>query len=89
MKENMPKADATDSMYSSGISYAMALEHVLREAGDNLTRENIMNVASNLKDYQNPFLLPEGRINTSPDNLAVITYMKLQKFNGKGWEFVD
>ncbi len=89
MKENMPGADATDSMYSSGISYAMALEHVLKMAGDNLTRENIMKQASNIKDYQNPFLLPEGRINTTPDNHAVITYMKLQKFNGRGWEFVD
>lgn len=89
MKENMPGADATDSMYSSGISYAMALEYVLKQAGDNLTRENIMKEASNIKDYQNEFLLPEGRINTTPTNYAVITYMKLQKFNGKGWEFVN
>ncbi|GHE62760.1 ABC transporter substrate-binding protein [Camelimonas fluminis] len=89
MKENMPGADASDSLYMAGISYAMALEHVLKMAGDDLTRENIMKQAANLKDYKNPFLLPEGSINTSPDNYAVVTYMRLQKFNGASWDYVE
>ncbi len=88
-KENLPNADLTDTLYMSGVAYAMTLQHVLEMAGDDLTRENIMKQAANMKDYKNPFLLPEGSINTSPDDYAVITYMKLQKFNGKSWDYVD
>ncbi|MFC0284739.1 ABC transporter substrate-binding protein [Camelimonas abortus] len=89
MKENMPGADINDTLYMAGVAYAMTLEHVLKQAGDDLTRENIMKQAANIRDYQNPFLLPEGRINTSPDDYAVITYMKLQKFNGASWDYID
>lgn len=89
MKENMPNADVADTLYMSGIAYAMTLQHVLEKAGDDLTRENIMKQAANIKDYKNPFLLPEGSINTTPDDYAIITYMKLQKFNGESWDYVD
>lgn len=89
MKENMPNADVTDTLYLSGLAYAMTLQHVLEMAGDNLTRENIMKQAANLKNYKNPFLLPEGSINTTPEDYAIVTFMKLQKFNGKSWEYVE
>lgn len=89
MKENMPKADVGDTLYMAGIGYAQTLQHVLEQAGDDLTRENIMKQAANIKDYKNDFLLPEGRINTTPDDYSVITYMQLQKFNGKSWDAVD
>jgi len=88
-KENLPNADLTDTLYMAGVAYAMTLQHVLEKAGDDLTRENIMKQAANMKDYRNPFLLPEGRINTTPENYAVITYMKLQRFNGESWDFID
>ncbi len=88
-KENLPNADLTDTLYMAGVAYAMTLQHVLEKAGDDLTRENIMKQAANMKDYRNPFLLPEGRINTTPEDYAVITYMKLQRFNGESWDFID
>ena len=71
-----------------GYAVAQLMTQVLRQAGDNLTRENIMKQAASLKDYRNEALLPGSLINTSATDYRVIEYMKLQRFNGKVWEFV-
>ena len=89
MKENLPQAEPSDSLNEAGYMYARTLEQVLRQAGDNLTRENIMKQAANLKDFHLPLLLPASTINTSATDYRVIKYMKLQRFNGKTWDFVD
>lgn len=89
MKENMPGAELSDILNAAGYAYAQTLEQVLRQAGDNLTRENIMAQAANLKNFRVGLLLPESRINTSPTDYRVITYMKLQRFNGTSWDYVD
>ncbi len=89
MNENMPGAELSDILNAAGFAYAQTLEQVLRQAGDNLTRENIMAQAANLKNFRVGLLLPESRINTSPTDYRVITYMKLQRFNGTSWDYVD
>lgn len=88
MKKNMPDANTADSMNISGFAYAQTLEHVLRQCGDDLTRENIMRQATSLKDYRNEALLPGSLINTSPTDYRVIEYIRIQRFNGKAWEYV-
>jgi branched-chain amino acid transport system substrate-binding protein len=88
MKKYMPDANIADALNLIGYAYAQTLEQVLRQCGDDLTRENIMRQAANLKDYRNEALLPGSLINTSPTDYRVIEYMKLQRFNGKVWEFV-
>ena len=89
MKDNLPGADVNDSLNVAGYAFAQTLEQVLRQAGDDLTRENIMKQAANLKDFRLGLLLPGSLINTSPTDYRVIKYMKLQRFNGKSWDFVD
>jgi len=89
MKDNLPSADINDSLNVAGYAFAQTLEQVLRQAGDDLTRENIMKQAANLKDFRLGLLLPGSLINTSPTDYRVIKYMKLQRFNGKSWDFVD
>jgi branched-chain amino acid transport system substrate-binding protein len=89
MKENMPGADINDSLNVAGYAFAQMLEQVLRQAGNDLTRESIMNQAANLKDFRLGLLLPGSLINTSPTDYRVVKYMKLQRFNGKSWDFVD
>ncbi|WIM10079.1 MAG: ABC transporter, substrate-binding protein BBta_7080 family [Enhydrobacter sp.] len=89
MKENLPQAEPSDSLNEAGYMYAKTLEQVLRQAGDDLTRENIMKQAANLRDFHLPLLLPGSAINTSPTDYRVIKSMKLQRFNGKTWDFVD
>jgi branched-chain amino acid transport system substrate-binding protein len=89
MKENMPTADLDDALNPAGYEFAQTLEQVLRQCGDDLTRENIMKQAASLHDFRLGLLLPESVINTSPKDYKVVTYMKLQRFNGKTWDFVE
>jgi branched-chain amino acid transport system substrate-binding protein len=89
MKDNLSMADINDSLNVAGYAYAQTLEQVLRQAGDDLTRENIMKQAASLKDFRLGLLLPGSLINTSPTDYRVIQYMKLQRFNGRSWDFVD
>ena len=89
MKENMPTAELSDSLNEAGYMYAKTLEQVLKQCGDDLTRENIMKQAASLKDFHLPLLLPGSSITTSPTDYRVIQYMKLQRFNGKSWDFAE
>ena len=88
MKKYQPEAKLEDSLNLAGWAYAQTLEQVLRQCGDDLTRENILRQATNLKNWRNPALLPGSLINTSPNDYRVVKFMKLQRFNGKIWEFV-
>ena len=58
MKANMPGADLNDSLTAAGYSFGQTMEQVLRQCGDNLTRENIMKQAANLHDFRVGLLLP-------------------------------
>ena len=88
MKKYMPEANLNDSLNLAGWAYAQMIEQVLRQCGDDLTRENIVRQAANLKDFRNPALLPGSLINTSPTDYRVVKYMKLQRFSGQIWEFI-
>ena len=88
MKKYLPDAKIEDSLNLAGWAYAQTLEQVLRQCGDDLTQENILRQALNLKNYRNPALLPGSLINTAPNDYRVVEFMKLQRFNGKVWEFV-
>jgi len=86
MAKYNPDANIGDQNYIYGYSVAQTLEAVLRAAGDNLTRANVMKEAANLKDLQLPMLLPGIKINTSPTDFYPIEAVQLAKFNGKTWE---
>ncbi|MDB5547578.1 MAG: Amino acid/amide transporter substrate-binding protein family [Tardiphaga sp.] len=86
MKVAMPNTDLNDALTGAGYSAAQTLEQVLKQCGDNLTRENIMKQAANLKDFRVGLLLPASRINTSATDYRVVTYMQLQRFNGTSWD---
>ncbi|HEV7602568.1 MAG TPA: ABC transporter substrate-binding protein [Bradyrhizobium sp.] len=88
MKENLPGADVNDSLTAAGYSFAQTLEQVLKQCGDNLSRDNIMKQAASLKDFRLGLLLPASRINTSATDYRVVTYMQLQRFNGASWDEV-
>ncbi|WP_308424354.1 ABC transporter substrate-binding protein [Chelatococcus reniformis] len=89
MKEYMPGADLTDTLNIVGYAYAKTMEQVLRQCGDDLTRENILKQAANLKDVRIGVLIPGSIINTSPTDYNVVEYIKLQRFNGTSWDEVE
>jgi branched-chain amino acid transport system substrate-binding protein len=86
MKKYMPDADLGDNDYPYGMMAAMTMVQVLKQCGNDLSRENIMKQAANLKDLELPMLLPGIKVNTSPTNFSPIRQMQLQRFNGQTWE---
>jgi branched-chain amino acid transport system substrate-binding protein len=59
---------------------------VLKQCGNDLSRDNVMKQAANLKDLELPMALPGIKINTSPDNYSPIRQEQLALFNGESWE---
>ncbi len=86
MDQYYPGGDKNDVSNAFGYSAAQTLEHVLRAAGDNLTRENLMKQAANIQDLELPMLLPGVLVNTSPTDFYPIEGMMLSRFDGKKWE---
>ena len=85
MDKNLQGADLTDLGYVSGYSACKALVQVLKQCGDDFSRENVMKQATNLKDLEIPVLLPGIKVNTSPTNYHPIKAMQLVRFDGKTW----
>jgi len=81
----MTPADLIDSNAVYGFGTAATMVQVLRQCGADLSRENIMRQAANIKDLELPMLLPGAKINTSPDNFSPIRQMQLATFNGESW----
>ncbi len=83
---DFPGGDRADSLVMTGFNSAQTLVQVLKQCGDNLTRENVMKQAANLKGFRTTNLLPGITINTRPDDFAPIKQVQLRKFNGDKWE---
>jgi len=81
----MSPAQITDLNVVYGFAAASLMTYVLRRCGDDLSRENILKQATNIKDFELPMGLPGARINTSPDYFP-IRQMQPSKFNGESWE---
>ena len=89
MQRYYPGADALDTQNVVGYVSAQAVVQVLRQCGDDLTRENVMRQAANLKGVELPMLLPGIRLNTSPTDYTPIKQMNLRRFDGKSWARLD
>jgi len=84
MKKYQPSADLKDVNNVYGYTVAQGLVQVLKQAGDNLTHENIMKQAASL-DMNLPMLLPGVNVKTGPDDFFPIEREQLAKFDGKTW----
>ena len=84
MKKYLPNGDLKDANNVYGYTAAQGLVQVLKQAGDNLTRENIMKQAASL-DMTLPMLLPGINVKTGPDDFYPIEREQLAKFDGKTW----
>jgi branched-chain amino acid transport system substrate-binding protein len=86
MQRHMPDADQTDGNYTFAYGVSKTMEHVLRQCGNDLSRENIMKQATNIQNLEVPTLLPGIRVSTSPTNYHPIRQMQLQRWTGSTWE---
>ena len=85
MKKYYPDGNLTDASNFYGWVVAQTLVQVLKQAGDNLTRENVMKQAASLKDYSPAGMLPGIKMNTSATDYAPIESVRLIQFDGKQW----
>ena len=74
-----------DSFNAYGYMTAMVMVRVLQQCNGDFSRKAIMAQANNLKDLENPILLPGIKINTSPTDHRPLKQMQLQRFDGKRW----
>jgi branched-chain amino acid transport system substrate-binding protein len=81
----IPDGDKSDSSYIYGYSVTRTMVQVLRQCGDNLTRENVMRQAASLRNFEPGLLLPGISFNTSATNFAPIEQLQLMKFAGQTW----
>ena len=86
MKKYYPDGNQADVFNVYGYSVAATIAQVLRQCGDNLTRENVMRQAASMKGWRPETLLPGISITTSSDDFAPIQAVQLERFNGKQWE---
>ena len=86
MKKYYPLGDAMDGLNVTGYSVAQTLVQVLKQCGDDLTRENVMRQAANLRNLQLPLALPGVKINTSSADYAPLKSLEVHRFTGTRWE---
>jgi branched-chain amino acid transport system substrate-binding protein len=84
-KYNHPES-RNNSAALYGFAAAEAMAQVLKQCGDDLSRENVMRQAASLRDYQSSVALPGIKMNTSPDNYLPIKQMRLEQFDGRSWQ---
>ena len=81
-----PEANRADASVMYAYTVAQGLVHVLKNCGDNLTRENVMKQAASIKDLELGGLLPGIKVNTSATDFAPLSQLQLMRFKGEGWE---
>jgi branched-chain amino acid transport system substrate-binding protein len=86
MDKYYPEGDKTSRNTVFGYLTAQTLVAVLKQSGDNLTRENVMRQATSLTNLELGMLLPGIKINTGPNDFAPIKQMRFERFNGTSWE---
>jgi branched-chain amino acid transport system substrate-binding protein len=86
MKQYSPQS-ALDNATTTGFSVATVIVELLRQCGNNLSRDHIMAQTAHL-DLQPPLLLPGLKIKTSPKDRALQSDWRLQQFNGTRWELL-
>jgi ABC-type branched-subunit amino acid transport system substrate-binding protein len=85
MDKYLPDGDKLDQGFVAGASLAAMTAQVLKQCGDELTRENVMKQAASLHDVAVPMLLPGITANTTPTDFAPVKQVQMAKFDGQRW----
>src|SRR3978361_2568108 len=85
MEKYYPEGDRANANNVYGYVTAQTMVQVLKQCGDDLTRENVMRQAASIKDFSTEMMLPGIKVNTSPDDFFPIEQMQLMKFDGEAW----
>jgi branched-chain amino acid transport system substrate-binding protein len=86
MDKYYPEGDKTSTFTVYGHLVAQTMVQVLKQCGDDLTRENVMRQSANLKDIGLGMLLPGVKLNTSATDFYPIEQMQMARFTGESFE---
>ncbi|MGJ4953497.1 ABC transporter substrate-binding protein [Bradyrhizobium sp. HKCCYLS20291] len=86
MDQYYPQGDKGDINNVLAVVQAEALIHVLKQCGEDLSRENVMKQAASLKDYRSDLLLPGIHANTSPTDFLPLDQLQIMQFDGRTWQ---
>jgi branched-chain amino acid transport system substrate-binding protein len=82
----IPNGDVAEAFYVLGAIQGQILEQILKQCGNDFSRENIIKQAISLRDFSPAMGIPGITINTSATNHQAWTSLQLQQFNGVSWE---
>jgi len=85
MQKYYPGGDLADAGNVYGYSVAQTVVQVLKQCGNDLSRENVLRQAASLKNFELPMALPGVKVNTGPNDFYPIEQEQLIKFDGKEW----
>jgi branched-chain amino acid transport system substrate-binding protein len=86
LKKYYPDGKFIDGSNTYGYVAAQTLEQVLKQCGDDLTRENVMKQAASLKEFSTGLMMPGVAADTGPDDFFLFEKVQLARFNGTNWE---
>jgi branched-chain amino acid transport system substrate-binding protein len=86
MAQYYPEGNLKDAGNVTAFGLTHTMLYVLKQCGNDFSRENLMKQATNLHDLENPALLPGIKINTSPTNYHPIRQLQLMRWSGKSWD---
>jgi branched-chain amino acid transport system substrate-binding protein len=86
LEKYYPEGNKLDASIVYGYGLAQTMVNVLEMCGDNLTRDNIMKQAANLKDFTPDTLLPGVKINTGANDFSPIKQLQMMRLNGEKWD---
>jgi len=85
MKQWAPEGNPVDSSVVLGYVSGQMIELILKNCGDNLTRENVLKQATNIKNQSFGLLLPGVTVNVTPDDYSTFSTFRTARFDGKRW----
>jgi ABC-type branched-subunit amino acid transport system substrate-binding protein len=85
IRKYYPEGNPNDVLNSYAYGAAQTLVHVLRQCGDDLTRENVMRQAAGIRGLELPMLFPGIRIDTGPEDYYPIEQAQMMRFDGQRW----
>ncbi|WP_375783907.1 ABC transporter substrate-binding protein [Bradyrhizobium sp. Pha-3] len=85
MDKYLPDANKSDWLNVYGYTIAQTLVAVLKAAGNDLTRANVMKQATSIRDLHLPMLINGTAVSNSPEHYTPMTSLQLIRYNGTRW----
>jgi branched-chain amino acid transport system substrate-binding protein len=86
MRKYVPEGELGDNNYTYAYGAGTTMIQVLRQCGNDLSRENVMRQAAGIAPLEVATLLPGIKVGTSPTNFSPIRQMQLQRWDGRSWQ---